>query len=67
MLDCSGFARVDLFLTPSGELWFHEINTIPGFTPHSRFPAMMAAAGIPIPAVLDTVIQSALQGGGVEP
>ena len=67
VLDCSGFARVDLFLTPSGELWFHEINTIPGFTPHSRFPAMMAAAGIPIPAVLDTVIQSALQGGGIEP
>ena len=26
----SGFARVDLFLTPSGELVFNEVNTIPG-------------------------------------
>ena len=44
-LDCRGFARVDLFLTPWGEIVFNEVNTIPGFTPHSRYPGMMAAAG----------------------
>ena len=36
-MDCSVFARVDLFLTPEGELVFNEINTIPGFTEHSRY------------------------------
>ena len=62
-LDCAGFARVDLFLTPDQRVLFHEVNTIPGFTPHSRYPAMMAAAGISIPEVLDLVISSATEGG----
>ena len=44
-LDCRVFARVDLFLTPWGEIVFNEVNTIPGFTAHSRYPGMMAAAG----------------------
>ena len=44
-LDCRVFARVDLFLTPEGEIVFNEVNTIPGFTAHSRYPGMMAAAG----------------------
>ena len=35
-LDCKGFARVDLFLTPGGEIVFHEVNTIPGFTAPAR-------------------------------
>ncbi|HJB31607.1 MAG TPA: D-alanine--D-serine ligase VanG [Candidatus Oscillibacter excrementavium] len=44
-LDCRVFARVDLFLTPWGEIVFNEVNTIPGFTAHSRYPGMMKAAG----------------------
>ena len=44
-LDCRVFARVDLFLTPWGEIVFNEVNTIPGFTVHSRYPGMMKAAG----------------------
>lgn len=59
-LGCSGFARVDMFLTPGGEIYFNEVNTIPGFTAHSRFPSMMAAAGIDFKTVLDTVIKEAL-------
>ena len=45
-LGCSGFARVDLFLTPSGELVFNEVNTIPGLTAHSRYPNMMKGIGL---------------------
>ncbi len=30
-LGCTGFARVDCFLTPCGEIVFNEVNTIPGF------------------------------------
>ena len=60
LLDCQGMARVDLFLRPEGTLVFHEVNTIPGFTAHSRYPAMMAAAGLPLPALLDRLIGEAV-------
>ena len=59
-LGCRGFARVDMFLTPEGKIVFNEVNTIPGFTAHSRFPSMMAAAGISFEAVLDRVIGEAV-------
>lgn len=59
-LGCSGFARVDMFLTPDETIVFNEINTIPGFTEHSRFPGMMKAAGISFPEILDTVIRLAV-------
>ena len=55
-LGCAGFARVDLFLTPQGKIVFNEINTIPGFTEHSRFPGMMKAAGMAFPEILDTIL-----------
>lgn len=45
-LGCRVFARVDLFLTPEGEIVFNEVNTIPGFTAHSRYPSMMQGIGI---------------------
>jgi D-alanine--(R)-lactate ligase len=45
-LGCSGLARVDLFLQPDGRLVLNEVNTLPGFTSYSRYPRMMAAAGI---------------------
>ena len=54
---CRGFARVDLFLTPWGAIVFNEVNTIPGFTPHSRYPAMMRAAGIPFRELVSRLIQ----------
>ncbi|MCM1120202.1 MAG: D-alanine--D-serine ligase VanG [bacterium] len=60
-LGCSGFARVDMFLTPEGRIVFNEVNTIPGFTEHSRYPGMMRAAGIPFSEVLDRILSQALQ------
>lgn len=55
-LGCSGFARVDMFYTPSGEIVFNEVNTIPGFTANSRYPGMMKGAGLPFPEMLDKLI-----------
>lgn len=55
-LGCSCFARVDMFLTPEGEIYFNEVNTIPGFTSHSRYPSMMKAAGISFEELLDRLI-----------
>lgn len=56
-LDCRVFARVDLFLTPEGEIVFNEVNTIPGFTPHSRYPSMMAAAGWGFTTLVSRIIE----------
>ena len=59
-LDCQVFARVDLFLTPAGEILFNEVNTIPGFTAHSRYPKMMEAAGVDFSALITRIIQVGL-------
>lgn len=55
-LGCSGFARVDMFLTPSGEIVFNEVNTIPGFTSHSRYPNMMKGIGLSFAELLNRLI-----------
>lgn len=60
-LGCRGFARVDLFLKPDGGIVFNEVNTIPGFTEHSRFPAMMKAAGYSFAEILDRILKLALE------
>ena len=56
-LGCSGFARVDMFLRPDGQIVFNEVNTIPGFTSHSRYPEMMRGIGISFPDLLDRMIE----------
>ena len=55
-LACSGFARVDMFLTPDNRIVFNEVNTIPGFTSHSRYPSMMKGIGLSFTEVLDRLI-----------
>ena len=55
-LGCSGFARVDLFLTPDGTLFFNEVNTIPGLTSHSRYPHMLEGTGLSFSAMLERLL-----------
>lgn len=55
-LGCSGFARVDMFYTPAGEIVFNEVNTIPGCTSHSRYPNMMKGIGLSFADMLDRLI-----------
>lgn len=62
-LGCRGLARVDLFLTADGGVVLNEVNTLPGLTSYSRYPRMMAAAGLPMPEVIDRIIALALSGG----
>ena len=57
ILGCRDFARVDLFLTPEGRIVFNEVNTIPGFTAHSRYPSMMKAVGIDFTELLTRMIE----------
>ena len=59
-LGCSGYARLDMFLTPDGRIVFNEINTIPGFTSVSRFPKMMAGVGLEYKDVISKIIETGL-------
>lgn len=59
-LSCEGLARVDFFVLPDGRVVINEINTMPGFTPLSMFPRMWAASGLDYPALVDRLIQLAL-------
>ena len=57
---CRDFSRTDMILTPLGELWILETNTIPGMTDQSLLPKAAAAAGIPMPLLCDRLVQMAL-------
>ncbi len=45
-IGCEGLARVDFFVTRTNEIIINEINTMPGQTPTSAYPKMLAASGI---------------------
>ena len=51
----AGLARVDFFFTGSGFV-VNEINTMPGFTPISMFPACWLASGLSYPELIDELI-----------
>lgn len=59
-LCCEGLARVDLFVTPEGEVVFNEVNTMPGLTTYSRFPQMMRVAGHELGDVLMGIVEDRL-------
>jgi D-alanine--D-alanine ligase len=59
-ISCEGLARVDCFYTAAGDVIVNEINTMPGMTPQSGFPMMWAASGLPLPALIDRIITTAL-------
>lgn len=58
-LGCCGFTRVDMFLTKDRQIVFNEVNTIPGFTEHSRFPNMLKGIGYTFEEIVDLLISLA--------
>jgi D-alanine-D-alanine ligase len=58
--DCDGLARVDFFVDGENVL-VNELNTMPGFTPTSVYPKLMAASGIPYPELLERLCVLALE------
>ena len=61
-VECSGLARVDFLMdTVTGHFYLNEVNTMPGFTAISMYPKLWAATGIEYPALLDRLIQLALE------
>jgi D-alanine--(R)-lactate ligase len=53
---------VDTFLTDDGTVVLNEVNTLPGMTSYSRYPAMMAAAGLPLTDVINRLVTLTLEG-----
>jgi D-alanine---(R)-lactate ligase len=62
VLGCRGLSRVDMFLKEDGQVVLNEVNTLPGMTSYSRYPRMMAAAGLPLADVIDRIVSLALDG-----
>lgn len=57
---CSGMIRCDYILSESGQVYFLEINPIPGMTKMSLVPAQIRAAGMEVSEVLDSIIAEAI-------
>jgi D-alanine-D-alanine ligase len=58
---CEGMARADFLQeAATGKLLINEINTIPGFTSISMYPKMWEHSGLPMPKLLDRLIELAL-------
>jgi D-alanine-D-alanine ligase len=61
-VECEGMARVDFLLeTATNQLYINEINTIPGFTSISMYPKMWEYSGVPMPKLIDRLIELALE------
>jgi D-alanine-D-alanine ligase len=61
-------ARVDFLLEKGAggraqipALYLNEVNTIPGFTKISMYPKLWEASGLPYPALVDRLIELALE------
>lgn len=59
-VDGYGLARVDFFVTESGEVIFNELNTLPGFTAISMYPMIMEASGVDKKQLMTNLIENGM-------
>ena len=62
LLELSTYSRTDFILTEAGEIYFLEINTLPGMTPTSLVPQEAAAAGIDYNTLCQIIVDDAIGG-----
>jgi D-alanine-D-alanine ligase len=60
-LGCEGYSRSDLIAAPGGEVYFLELNTLPGMTITSLVPQQLRTAGIDMRDFLESQIELALR------
>ena len=60
VIGCRGFSRVDFIVDGNGIPHFTEINTLPGMTETSDFPAQAQAAKISYEKLVEKMLRSAL-------
>jgi D-alanine-D-alanine ligase len=61
VLGCDGAARVDFRVTPGGQPYVLEVNTIPGMTETSLLPMAAAKAGMDYETLTEEILKSALR------
>jgi D-alanine-D-alanine ligase len=61
-LKLGGYSRVDFRLTPAGELFCLEVNTLPGMTATSLLPQAAQAVGIAFPELCERICRAAHPG-----
>ncbi|MDO8963564.1 MAG: D-alanine--D-alanine ligase [Coriobacteriia bacterium] len=60
-LGCAGISRSDTIVTPGGDVFLLETNTIPGMTATSLVPDAARAAGISFPELCERLVMLALE------
>lgn len=60
-LGCSSMARVDFFMQQDGTILLNEINTLPGFTSISMFPALWGLEGLTYSDLISELLDDAIQ------
>jgi len=60
-LECFGFSRVDLRVTPQNEPYLLEVNTLPGMTNTSDLPKAAAAMGISFDELVERMLLTAIE------
>ena len=60
-LSCEGLSRVDVFVKKNGDIYVNEVNTLPGFTNISMYPSLWKATGISYSALIDRLIELAIE------
>ena len=55
---CRHLSRIDFFLGGDGELYFNEINTMPGLTSASMFPFLVKSCGFSLGEIFADFIES---------
>lgn len=58
-LGCSGHARPDLRIRPTGEAFVLEVNTLPGMTKTSLLPKIAKSVGMDYPTLCEQILASA--------
>ena len=61
-LKLGGYSRVDFRLTPAGEVFCLEVNTLPGMTATSLMPQSARAVGIEFPELCERICRTARFG-----
>ena len=62
LLELKTYSRTDFMLQPDGEIYFLEINTLPGMTPTSLVPQEAAAVGIDYGTLCQIIVDDAIGG-----
>ncbi|MDH6130017.1 D-alanine--D-alanine ligase [Kitasatospora sp. GP82] len=62
-LGCHSHSRSDFMVTPVGEVFWLEVNTLPGLSPHGNLATMANAAGISYDRLITAILTAAHHDG----